>query len=414
MFEQLFTNPAVVTRHREAPYAEEREHYLIHCMQQSYTLATLRMKARELLWIARKLSVYPDLRITPAQLEAVAHGWQDRQQCYGRPLHTQWTRTRFLVEARTWLRFLGCWCEAQEIVPFVECREAFATWMACERGLSAVTIQRRLWYIDQFLRWYGARHSCLAAVRLEDIDTFLTNHGTQGWSRLSVRNLAAALRVFLRYAGAKGWCQAAIAEAIEAPRVFTQVSLPSAPSWQEVQALLTHLDTDQPGDIRDRAILMLFALYGFRAGEVSQLRLEHLDWEQNLIWAPRPKVRQTSPYPILPVVGHAIIRYLQAVRPPCAPRALFLTLRPPFRPLSGSALHGLTSKHFQAVGIQTVHHGPHTLRHACAMHLVAQGFSLKEIGDHLGHRSAEATRVYAKVDLAGLREVAAFDVGDLL
>lgn len=44
---------------------------------------------------------------------------------------------------------------------------------------------------------------------------------------------------------------------------------------------------------------------------------------------------------------------------------------------------------------------------------VAEGFSLKEIGDHLGHRSAEATRIYAKVDLVGLREVADFDLGGL-
>ena len=48
------------------------------------------------------------------------------------------------------------------------------------------------------------------------------------------------------------------------------------------------------------------------------------------------------------------------------------------------------------------------------MHLVAAGLSLKEIGDHLGHRRTEATRVYAKVDLVGLREVAAVDVGGLL
>jgi hypothetical protein len=40
--------------------------------------------------------------------------------------------------------------------------------------------------------------------------------------------------------------------------------------------------------------------------------------------------------------------------------------------------------------------------------------SMKEIGDHLGHRSAESTRIYAKVDLAGLREVATFDAGGLL
>ncbi|MER9250051.1 tyrosine-type recombinase/integrase [Mesorhizobium sp. M0590] len=57
--------------------------------------------------------------------------------------------------------------------------------------------------------------------------------------------------------------------------------------------------------------------------------------------------------------------------------------------------------------------GPHGLRHACATHLVAQGLSLKEIGDHLGHRSAFATRTYARVDLAGLREVGASDLGGL-
>ncbi|MDD2897999.1 MAG: tyrosine-type recombinase/integrase [Desulfuromonadaceae bacterium] len=53
---------------------------------------------------------------------------------------------------------------------------------------------------------------------------------------------------------------------------------------------------------------------------------------------------------------------------------------------------------------------PHALRHACATHLLSEGFSLKEIGDHLGHQSSSATRIYAKVDLAGLCEVAAFDM----
>jgi len=64
--------------------------------------------------------------------------------------------------------------------------------------------------------------------------------------------------------------------------------------------------------------------------------------------------------------------------------------------------------------VRTAHHGPHSLRHACAQRLVADGLSLKEIGDHLGHRSTSATRLYAKVDLRGLREVAAFDAGELL
>jgi site-specific recombinase XerD len=65
-------------------------------------------------------------------------------------------------------------------------------------------------------------------------------------------------------------------------------------------------------------------------------------------------------------------------------------------------------------GIQAPHRGPHVLRHACAGHLLARGLSLKEIGDHLGHRRPDSTRIYAKVDLPGLREVAAFDLGGLV
>jgi site-specific recombinase XerD len=45
---------------------------------------------------------------------------------------------------------------------------------------------------------------------------------------------------------------------------------------------------------------------------------------------------------------------------------------------------------------------------------LAQGLSLKEIGDHLGHQDPEATRIYAKVDLVGLRQVADLDLGGLL
>lgn len=45
--------------------------------------------------------------------------------------------------------------------------------------------------------------------------------------------------------------------------------------------------------------------------------------------------------------------------------------------------------------------------------LQSSRLSLKEIGDHLGHRSTSATSIYAKVNMSALREVGAFDLGDV-
>ncbi|RWK79071.1 MAG: hypothetical protein EOR51_22080 [Mesorhizobium sp.] len=83
--------------------------------------------------------------------------------------------------------------------------------------------------------------------------------------------------------------------------------------------------------------------------------------------------------------------------PRCRRHEVFLTLKAPFRPLSASAVYHVVASRLSALGVQSMHFGPHGLRHACATHLVAQGLSLKEIGDHLGHRSAFATRTYARV-----------------
>lgn len=49
MFEKLFKLPAVIARHKSAPYAKERQRYLLHCYKQGYAHATLRTIADELL-----------------------------------------------------------------------------------------------------------------------------------------------------------------------------------------------------------------------------------------------------------------------------------------------------------------------------------------------------------------------------
>lgn len=115
----------------------------------------------------------------------------------------------------------------------------------------------------------------------------------------------------------------------------------------------------------------------------------------------------------MPVVGQAIARYLQEARPRSAFRELFLKIVAPVGPMSSKSLYAVVAHRMKRLGIPAPSRGPHVLRHACAGHLLARGLSLKEIGDHLGHRSPDSTRIHVKVDLEGLREVAAIDLGGL-
>ena len=113
--------------------------------------------------------------------------------------------------------------------------------------------------------------------------------------------------------------------------------------------------------------------------------------------------------------GEAIVRYLQAVRPRSSYREIFLRLRAPIRPLSSSsAIWRIVAKRARSLNPPVVPHGAHALRHACATHLLEQGLSLKEIGDHLGHRALNSTAVYASVNLPELRKVANLSLGGLL
>lgn len=414
MLDKLIKRSADLARHRSAPYAEERERYLFHCAQRGYSRATLIAFARELFWVAHRLSAFPPgHKLDCEQLKAASHSWARRERCCGQPINKRLTSRRFIRMAKPWLRFLDRWREPIEPCPFGYLAEDFSAWMRRERGLSSSSIQARLTRVKRFLRWYAGKKRPFSQVHISDVDAFLSKYGAKGVSRMSIRNMADALRAFFRYVGAKGWCPSSIADGIQRPRMFTQESPPLGPSWTDVKRLLASTMADRLCDKRDRAILMLFAIYGLRATEVSHLRLDDIDWENGLLRVARAKRGGRQIYPLVAAVGNAIAQYLKDGRPSCARREVFLTLTAPLRPISQGGLHALTCKHMTAIGIRTPHRGPHALRHACAAHLVSEGLSLKEIGDHLGHRSSDATRIYAKVDLQGLRDVAAFDLGGL-
>ena len=408
MFDQLFSSAGALTRHRSAPFLNERVRFLSACMDRGTPRATLRELALELIVIAEQLILRSETFFQPADVEAVAHRCAYQQPPRHKFKDPIKAKRRFRLTATRWLKFLGRLHTSGRYQHFVD---EFASYMEHERGLSPMTVDMNCGQVRRFLTRHCTDGQQLGDISIRQIDKAIAQKQLDDCSRISIRTYATSLRGFFRYAEMRGWCRKGLAAAITTPRVYQHESMPSGPSWEIIQNLLNGMADDSPVDIRDRAILMLFALYGLRSGEVRRLQLTDFDWEREVIRIARPKPRLVRELPLTPTVGGAVIRYLTEVRLHRPSAYVFLTLHAPHGPLSRASLWNAVSRRLRPLNPSTRHQGPHSLRHACATHLLAQGLSLKEIGDHLGHRDPESTAVYAKVDFVGLRQVAEFDLG---
>jgi site-specific recombinase XerD len=401
MFEQLFVRQCALARHSTEPLADERRQFLAHLKECGLPRVTLRWHAEMLLRVAETL------RLADRPGEMISRDEINRKATD--------KRHKFVSVATRWVRYLGRLRE--EPIPasrYEEQIEAFADFQRRERGLSGRTIHDSCTFLRKFLGQLDLPLDSGRQLAMMQVDNAFTEVISQGgYTPRSIRNLASYLRVFLRYAARQGWCRKELVKSVRGPRIFTQQSLPKGPSWDDVRRLLAMTVGDRPVDIRDRAIIMLFAIYGLRSGEVARLQLSDFNWERELLSVTCSKTGRRRLYPLVHSVGNAVLRYCKEVRPRSPHREIFLTLLHPIRPLGSSVAHAVRRR-LRGLGVVLPHYGPHALRHACATHMLSQGRTLKEIGDQLGHREPDTTRIYAKVDLGGLRLVANFDVGGLV
>jgi len=192
MFERIFKRRYYVVRHAAAPYAEERKRYLAECVRRGDARITVRQKAKELYWVACKLSVYGDLHVTAEQIRAAARDcdWKDRGLAGGHKINRRTIRKRFVVYAEQWLRYLGYLPPQQPLVPFHSQLEQFCRWAKEERGFTDATVHQYFKSIRLFLRWYEKCDRALSEVQLHDVDAYLAHGGAQGWRRVTVSNMA--------------------------------------------------------------------------------------------------------------------------------------------------------------------------------------------------------------------------------
>jgi integrase/recombinase XerD len=385
MFERLYARPIVLTHHTTSPLAEERIAYLRHLEGRGASKRSLCDIAAYLLVITERLNL-ANRRSESISVDEIKQQATDWAKRVGGHTPGESSRETFLLHARQWLDFLDRLVPPAPIQrtdkPFAEQIKEFATYLHTEKGLSPVTVRSRCRVMHRLLAQLTTSEN-LSDITIGRIDELLLGMVKGGsCARTSAQSYAGTMRSFFRYAEMRAWCRKGLATAIAAPRVYSQTAVPAGPSWDEVRQLIAESSGDQPEDIRDRAIIMLLAVYGLRTGDLTSLRLEDIDWDHETLLVRSPKNRQTRTYPLARPVGDAILRYLQEVRPRSRHRELFLTHLPPIRPFT--RVNAAVAKRMRRMGLAIPHPGPHALRHACATHLLAQGLSLKEIGDYLG------------------------------
>lgn len=284
--------------------------------------------------------------------------------------------------------------------------QAFARYLAQERGLASGTLVNYVPIARQFLRkrFRGGRLR-LAALRAEDVTGFVQRHA-HDHSPAHTKVMLSALRAFLRYLCHCGATATDLAPCVPSVPTWTYATLPKALRPDQVEQVLAACDRQTARGRRDYAILLLLARLGLRAGEVVALRLEDIDWVAGRLTL-RSKGGRWSQFPLPADVGAALAAYLRQDRPRCASRRVFLRQYAPRVGFANwLAISALVARALARAGIAAPHTGAHVFRHSLATTMLREGASLAEIGELLRHRSPQTTLLYAKVDLGALRGLA--------
>ena len=292
------------------------------------------------------------------------------------------------------------------LTPAERCTQGYEHHLQEARGLASATITNYVPFIRSFLKdRYGDGPVTLSHLCASDVVRFVQTQAPRLHPKRA-KLLTTALRSFLRYARYLGKAKLDLAAAVPVVANWSMSSIPRAIAAGQVRQLLASIDRCTAVGCRDYAVLLLLARLGLRSGEVTFLELDDIDWNAGKL-SVRGKSGQRSELPLPAEVGKAIAAYLRHGRPQSISRRVFLRAKAPICGFRGPSGVGSIVRHcLLRAGLDAPTYGAHQFRHGLATELLRHGASLGEIGELLGHRSPETTKIYTKVDLDALRTLA--------
>ena len=173
--------------------------------------------------------------------------------------------------------------------------EPFRQWLLRERGIA----ERSVDVYTRILR------SLLSDIGYDDVarsdaaflrDAILRQF--EGKSPKRAQLLTTAFRAYLRYLASTGQCDVGLLGAVPTARNWALAAIPRYLPQEDIERAIATCDRSTAVGIRNRAILLLLARLGLRAGDVSHLRLEDMDWTHaRLVVSGKSRVSSGLPLP---------------------------------------------------------------------------------------------------------------------
>lgn len=273
------------------------------------------------------------------------------------------------------------------------------------RGCSPSTLTAARKNLPRFFRYLkGERVKDLRAVTEAEVAGYLRELAKKPLKAWTRQSYLVSVRGFFAFLYAQGEILRDPAREVRLPRFTT---LPRVVlSIGQAGRLMTAPSPGTAFGLRDRALLETLYGTGIRLSECVRLDLLDLDMRGRSALVREGKGKKDRVVPLGERAALALEGYLRQARPALIADgregALFVS-RYGTR-LAPITIQVLVREYGQGLGLPL---SPHSLRHACATHLLRGGAGVRQVQALLGHRSIETTVRYTRVELADLRQVLA-------
>jgi integrase/recombinase XerD len=285
---------------------------------------------------------------------------------------------------------------------------AFLEAMAAERGAARNTLAAYARDLGDFARWLGGRGADLAHADRAAIEDYLAELEGDGLSPATRARRLSAIRQLFRFALSEGWREDDPAARLSGPRPARK--LPGTLGVDEVGRMLDTARAEAEADgagaapIRMHCLIELLYATGLRVSELVSLPVQAARGNPRMMMV-RGKGGRERVVPLSDPAREALGRWL-TVRDRADAEARRNGAKPsPFLfPSTGKAGHlsrvafwGALKTLAAKAGLDPSGISPHTLRHAFATHLLANGADLRVIQTLLGHADVSTTEIYTHV-----------------